>query len=257
MLAVLFLVLTSFIAPAASSQNIRVVPEPDSVTVILSGTGPASATGAFTGSLSLNGSSSQMPVTGSARASAEGLAVSLKINYRDIPEDWVARFRSADFDYRLRGRVADAQEIEWSGTKRWEEVQVEKGHAAPSANFIKLDAIELTEFSLFQSAAKAQVAVQNPLSFKLKLASTNYRLFANEREIGSGSTKGMILHGAQKTTLDLPIELDHGQLLAAAGSTLRSGGHVEARLLGKLLIRLPGGDIPVPLDLSGHLSLFK
>jgi LEA14-like dessication related protein len=254
---VLFLALASFVAPPASSHDIRVVPESDSFTAVLSATASASATGAFTGSLALNGSSSQLAVTGAAQASADHLAITVKIRYRDVPEDWANRFRSADFDYRLHGRVSGGQEIDWSGTKRWDQVEVEKGHNATSAGFIKLGSIELTEFSLFQSAAKAEVDVQNPLSFPLKLASTSYRLFANGREVGSGATKGKILHAAQKTTLDLPIELDHGQLLAAAGSTLRSGGQVEARLQGTLVIRLPGGDISVPLDLAGNFSLFK
>jgi LEA14-like dessication related protein len=255
--AVVFLALAYFAAPVASSQDIHVLPESESFTAVLSGTEPAAAAGAFTGSLSLNGSSSEIPVAGIAQASGQRLAITIRIKYRDVPEDWANRFRNADFDYRLHGRVAGSQEIEWSGTKRWDQVEVDKGRDTASAAFIKLGSIELTEFSLFESAAKAHVDVQNPLSFPLKLASTNYRLIANGREVGSGSTKGMILQAARKTTLDLPIEVDHGQLLAAAGSVLRSGGEVEARLPGTLVIRLPGGDISVPLDLAGKFSLFK
>jgi LEA14-like dessication related protein len=88
----------------------------------------------------------------------------------------------------------------------------------------------------------------------LKLASTRYRLLANGREVGSGATGEMILRPGQETKLNLPIDLDHGQLLAAAGSALGSGGNVEGRLRGALLVRLPGGDIPVPIDLSGRFS---
>jgi LEA14-like dessication related protein len=67
----------------------------------------------------------------------------------------------------------------------------------------------------------------------------------------------MILRPGQETTLRLPIDLDHGQLLAAAGSALSSGGDVEGRLRGALVVRLAGGDIPVPLELSGRLSALR
>ena len=88
----------------------------------------------------------------------------------------------------------------------------------------------------------------------MKLASATCSLFANEREVGSGTTGETILRPGQETTLKLDIDLDHGQLLAAAGSALRSGDDVEGRLRGALVVRLPGGDIPVPIDLSGRFS---
>jgi LEA14-like dessication related protein len=220
--------------------------------VVASGTGAPSA-GAFHGTLSLNGSPSQLPVSGTARSSADRVEVTLKIRYRDVPEDWVNRFRANDFDYSLRGTVAGASALSWSGTRRWSEIEVE-GRKEAASSFIQLGQIALTEFSLFASAARADVTVKNPLSFPVKLAGAEYRLEIGGREVGAGSAPGMLLRPNQATTFGLPIDLDHGQLLAAAGSALRSGGEVQGRLQGSLTIRLPGGDVPVPLDLSGHFS---
>ncbi|HEX7251836.1 MAG TPA: LEA type 2 family protein [Thermoanaerobaculia bacterium] len=244
-------------ATPVATHEIHVQPWPDGVTAVLFGAPAGAAGGAFAGTLSLNGSSAEIPVSGTAQLSGERVAITFKLKYREIPEDWASRFRLADFDYRLRGRVAGTSPIDWSGTKRWDEVETEKSEGTTSADFIKLGSMQLTEFSLFQSAAKADVKVTNPLSFPLKLASTSYRLSANGREVGSGSTKGLILHASQETLLELPIEIDHTELLAAAGSAVSSGGEVEARLKGSLVIRLPGGDISVPLDLAGKFSLFK
>jgi hypothetical protein len=194
-------------------------------------------------------------VTGVGRAAAERLEITMKLKYRDVPEDWVKRFRALDFDYRLRGRVG-GNDVGFSGTRHWSQIAIERREETASG-FLRLGSIALTQFSLFESAAKADVIVKNPLSFPLKLASTSYRLFANGREVGSGATKEMILKAAQETTLHLPIDLDHGQLLAAAGSAIRSGGEVEGRLRGSLVVRLPGGDVLVPLDLSGRVSLLR
>ena len=253
---VLLPLLPALLGVVASALNVRVVPESETVTVIVSSADPRSPSGAFAGSLSLNGSSSEIPITGAARAIGERLEIAMKIRYRDVPEDWIKRFRAADFDYALRGRVAGGSAVAWSGTRRWSEISVDRRDGA-TAGFVKLGSIALTQFSLLESAARAEVTVGNPLSFPLKVASTSYRLFANGREVGSGSTGEMILRAAQETTLPLPIDLDHVELLAAAGSALRAGGEVAGRLRGSLVVRLPGGDIPVPLDLSGRVSLLR
>jgi len=253
---VIWLLAQALLASAATPADIRVVPELEAITVILSGPKAGASAGAFSGSVSLNGSSSEVPVTGLARVSGERLELSVKMRYRDLPEDWIRRLRASDFDYRLRGRVAGGSPVEWSGTTRWDQIEVEKREDAASG-FVKLTSIQLTEFSLLESAARAEVTVRNPLAFPLKLASASCRLFANGREVGSGATGEMILGPGQETTLKLLIDLDHGQLLAAAGSALRSGGDIEGRLRGALVVRLPGGDIPVPLDLSGRFSVLR
>jgi LEA14-like dessication related protein len=253
---ILLLALSALLYAVAAPLEIRVVPEAETLTVIVSGAESRAPAGAFSGSLSLNGSASQIPITGVARATAERLELSVKVRYRDVPEDWIKRFRAADFDYRLRGRVAGGSALEWSGTRRWGEIAIENREESVSG-FVRLGSIALTQFSLLESAAKADVTVKNPLTFPLKLASTSYRLFANGLEVGSGVTGEMVLKAAQETALHLPIDLDHGQLLAAAGSALRSGGEVQGRLRGNLVVRLPGGDIPVPLDLSGRVSLLR
>jgi hypothetical protein len=65
----------------------------------------------------------------------------------------------------------------------------------------------------------------------------------------------MLLRARQESTLLLPIEVEHEDLLAAAGRAVLSGGDVPARLSGILTVRLPRGDVPVPIDLAGRLSL--
>jgi len=103
---VIWLLTQALLASAATPADIRVVPELEAFTVILSGAEPGAPAGAFSGSVSLNGSPSEVPVTGLARVSRKRLELSLKMRYRDVPEDWIKRFRASDFDYRLRGRVA-------------------------------------------------------------------------------------------------------------------------------------------------------
>jgi LEA14-like dessication related protein len=243
------LVLLALAASAAPPPSIRVAPETEDFTVVAIGTGASSAAGAFTGTLSLNGSPSELPVSGVARSTADRIEVSLKIRYRDVPEDWVNRFRANDFDYKLRGTVAGGSALSWSGTRRWAEIEVQ-GQKETASSFVQLGQIAATEVS----AAQAEVTVSNPFSFPVKLAGAQYRLEIGGREVGAGAAEGVLLGPNQSTNWNLPIDIDYRQLLAAAGSALASGRDVQGRLRGTLRIRLPGGDLPVPLDMSGHFS---
>jgi LEA14-like dessication related protein len=226
----------------------------DGFTAVVTGPAPGDAAGAFAGSLVLNGSPEGVAVTGRAERVGGRLRLALPLKYADIPADWTDRFRLGTFDYRLRGTVAGRDPIEWAGTLPWNDVAVE-GEKDAVSYFVRLSALELTRFSLLESEARASVVVRNPFSFPLKLAGASYTLFADEREVGAGETRGLLLHAGKDNTLDFPIEIDHGQLLSAAGSAIASGGEIDGRLRGQLRVRLPAGDVAVPLDLSGKFNL--
>lgn len=209
--------------------------------------------GPFRGTVALNGSPAELPVAGTVAHADGRWRLPLTVRYADIPADWADRFRPDTFTYRLRGAVAGGTGREWTGTEAWKEVAVESDKAT-GAEFLRLDDVRLTEMSLTSSEAEARLGVRNPLGFPLKIAETEYRLVVNGQEVGEGATHGMILHPSQKNVLSLPIEIDHAGLLSAAGRALLAGGEVAVKLYGRLVIRLRGGDLTVPLDLSGHLT---
>lgn len=250
MIAGLFFILHLVAVPPVS---IHVVPEAESFTLVVRADLQGPAEGPFSGSLSMNGSPTAVPVAGTARTMDGRTELSMTLRYHDVPQDWAERLRADDFDYRIRGKIEHGGTFDWAGTKRWDEVTVEKREDT-KANLMKLDSIDMTQFSLFASAGRADISVRNPLSFPLKIASTSYRLMANGRQVGQGSTPGMLLRPEQTTTLRLPIDFDHGELLGAVGSALRSGGQIQGRLVGTLVLRMASGDISVPLDLAGHVS---
>jgi len=242
--------------PPATPVEIRIHAEEEAFTAVVSGPKGSATAGAFSGTVALNGSATEIPVAGNATAAGDRLEITMRSRYHDLPEDWVSRFRFGDFDFRLRGKTAGGGAVDWAGTKAWSEVHVD-GREDLSSKFVRLGTIELTEFTFLSSAARAQVVVRNPLAFPLKIVTSTYRAFANGREVGSGATGEMSVAAGRETTLNLPIGLDHGQLLAAAGSALASGGDVAGRLNGTLVLRLKTSDVPVPLDLSGRFSALR
>jgi LEA14-like dessication related protein len=109
--------------------------------------------------------------------------------------------------------------------------------------------------SLFGSQARATLKIKNPFAFPLKIAETRYTMTAEGAQIGRGETKGRTLHAGKETELQLPLELDHTSLLSAAGRAMSSGGRADVRLEGRMVLRLTGGDVAVPFELTGKLGL--
>jgi LEA14-like dessication related protein len=211
------------------------------------------AEGEFRGTIALNDSTAEMPIAGTVSHANGRWRLPVTVRYADVPADWADRFRMETFSYRLRGSVAGAAPREWTGTRPWKEIEVESDKQT-GADFLKLQDVRLTEMSLLSSEAEAQIEIRNPFAFPLKIAETEYTLIVNGQEVGGGGTHGMLLHAAQSNVLSLPIEVEHAALLSAAGKALLSGGEIAARIRGRLVVRLKGGDLTVPLDLSGHLQ---
>jgi len=249
-LAAVLLVAAQATAPLSFSLRIQGEKE---MHATLSGPEADLGEGAFRGTIALNDSPAEMPVSGTVAHAGGRWTLPVTVRYADVPADWADRFRTETFSYRLRGNVGGAAPREWTGTRPWKEVEVESDKQT-GAEFLKLQDVRLTEMSLLSSEAEAQIEIRNPLAFPLKIAQTEYTLIVNGQEVGQGGTQGMLLHAAQTNVLSLPIEVEHGALLSAAGKALLSGGEIAARIHGRLVVRLQGGDLTVPLDLSGHLT---
>ena len=117
-----------------------------------------------------------------------------------------------------------------------------------------LQDVHVTDMSLLSSDAIGKLMLVNPLGFDVRIADMRYTLLAENEPVGEGSARGLILRGGRKNILSLPIAIDHAALLSAAGKAVAAGGDIAVRLQGQLTLRLKGGDVTVPLNLSGHLT---
>ena len=257
--ALVFAVRLAGPAPAAPLGLSLALEGTTKVRVTLSGPAADLAPGPFQGFLSLNGSAAELPVAGTVVKADERWLLPFTLAFADVPADWADRSQAGGFTYRLRSTgpatatAGGSSPREWKGSRGWKDVELEGSRDAMS-EYLVLDDVVLTHVSLLSSEAEARLTIRNPFAFPLKIASTEYVLFADGREVGSGETQGMMLHASQKNHLTLPIDVDHGELLAAAGGAVVSGGNVHVELKGKLVVRLKGGDVAVPLALSGNLS---
>src|SRR5205085_267747 len=154
--------------------------------------GPAEdlSPGSFRGSIALNGSAAELPVSGEVSHAARRWRLPIVVRYADVPADWADRFRTETFTYRLRGGVRGAVR-EWTGFHAWKDVEIE-GNRETLNGFLELSRVALTRFSLLESEATAELALRNPFSFALRIAETRYVLYADGRPVGEGQTQGKI-----------------------------------------------------------------
>ena len=218
-------------------------------------TGPARkpASGPFRGSVSLYGSAAEMPLFGRAELRRDRLRVTAALRYVDVPADWINRFRRDAFDYRVRGDVSGGETVSWSGTERWDRVGV-GGTGDSLEPFVKLDSLELTSLALTRSEGRGLLVVTNPFSFPITLASTSYRLRIDGEEVGAGGTRGRILRPQYRVSLELPFTVQHWRFIGAAGGQWAAGAEIEAELEGSLTLRLPSGDLSIPLKFPARLG---
>lgn len=251
------LLLPLFLASlSASPLQIEITPETETFSAILTASGPDIAGGSFAGTIALNGSGNAVKIEGRLQRSGGRLVLPIRLRYVDVPADWADRFRLATFDYRVRGRVGGRVPVEWAGTLPWNRVEV-KGDPERSRDFFRFNRLALAEFSFFESEANAEVSIRNPFSFPIRIASSRYRLSANGHEIGEGQTREVILRPRARNTIRLPIGIDNRALLATAGSTVLSGGDVDGRIRGELRVRVARGEVAVPLNMSGQMSIVR
>jgi LEA14-like dessication related protein len=213
-------------------------------------TGPESElpAGPFRGFVSINGSTAELPISGVVAHSDGKFRMPVTVRYAELPEAWTEGFRTDTFTYRIRS--ASPSPREWTGTQSFRDVEVSGEN---SDKFLALQDVHLTDVSLLSSEAVGELMLVNPLGFDVKIAEATYVLLAEGEPVGEGSARGLILRGGRKNTLRLPIAIDHASLLSAAGRAAVAGD-AAVRLKGKLVLRLRGGDVAVPLDLAGHLS---
>jgi LEA14-like dessication related protein len=243
-------------APVAASPALALTVEPgsgDSFTAIVEGPAESGAPGDFRGTVALYGSPVSLPVSGRAARTRDGrLAISVSIRYAAVPPDWSTRFRPLSVDVALDGS-AGGRPVTWRGRLLWEDIAW-SADSAMAGRFLSLAEIRLTDVSLSTSEGVADLSVRNPFSFPLTIASSEYRVEAAGREIGRGATRGVLVRPSRRSVVQLPVEVENGQLAAAAGRTLLSAGDVEARLRGWIKLRLGGGgEVRIPLDLGGRL----
>lgn len=208
----------------------------------------------FSGGVWLDGAPAEIPLTGRVTSDGPVTTLQFRFSHAAVPESLLSHLRVGTFDYRLSG-LAEGRAISVAGNGWWDRVTVADTAKGFLSKFFHLRDVKIEKLSLSSTRAGTSVEIFNPFHFALNVAEISYRLDANGRVIGNGHFSGAILPAAGRQEISLPVDVDNGNLLTAAGAALLSGGELDGRLSGFLTLRLPEGNVRVPFSAPARISI--
>ncbi len=119
---------------------------------------------------------------------------------------------------------------------------------------VELTSLELTALAEKRSEARAVLKVSNPFASPVRLTAGRFVLRINGHEVGQGSLHPRTLGAHKLRGVEIPIRIDRKEFLAALGGQFDAGMQIDAELSGEIRLRLPSGDVTLPLSLPGRMG---
>jgi hypothetical protein len=108
---------------------------------------------------------------------------------------------------------------------------------------------------LKSSTVNADISVQSPLAFDLRVLQASCELQIQGQVVATGIKENFVINATRMNALRIPVTLNHKALLSATGNVLTQMGKVDGKLVGWFRIKLPGGDVDLPLEFPVKLTL--
>jgi LEA14-like dessication related protein len=100
------------------------------------------------------------------------------------------------------------------------------------------------------------LSVYNPNSFDLNATRLTYRLFVEDKELGTGALdRAFKVQDNDSTYVTIPIDFTYAGL-GAAGRQLLTSGSINYRVIGDFTVATPIGSFTRPYDQRGRFSSF-
>src|SRR5262245_12637366 len=90
-------------------------------------TGPEAelAEGPFRGTVSVNGSPAEFPISGTVVHADGKFRLPVTVRFKELPEAWTEGFNTQTFTYRVRGKSESGGAArDWTGTQAFQDVEV-------------------------------------------------------------------------------------------------------------------------------------
>ena len=108
--------------------------------------------------------------------------------------------------------------------------------------------LHLGSIGLTDSTVNADIMVQSPLAFELRVLRATCELQVHGAVVATGAKESFVVAAGRPTLISIPVTINHKALLTAAGNVLAQMGKVEGKLTGLVRVRLPAGDVDFPVE---------
>jgi hypothetical protein len=197
-------------------------------------------------------------VTGLLKTNAGACELTASLPWADLPEKLIQLTRSDMLQVRFKGELMDGKtvtKVNWMLPAPMSAVLLTEPLKNTVQRFAKATDVQLGSLSLKSSTVNADITVQSPLVFDLRVLHATCELEIHGKVVATGIKENFILNAKRTTSLRIPVTLNHKALLSATGNVLTQMGKVEGKLVGWVRVKLPGGDVDLPLEFPIKLTL--
>lgn len=255
------LLLVAAHAWAGPVQSIRIGPidalKAD-VALVLSPNTVKKCAGQYRGQLLFYDAAQAINVSGALKSVAGACEMAASVPWSGLSEQVVRNARGDVLQVRFRGDLIAGKavtKVNWAASAPKAEVLLTEPMKDTVKRFAKATDLSMGSISLKASTVEAQISVQSPLAFELRVLQAACELEIHGTVVAKGVKESFVVASGRPTLLRVPVTINHKALLSATGNVLAQMGKVEGKLSGLFRVRLPGGDVDFPMEFPVLLNL--
>ncbi len=255
------LVFTTAHACAAPVQSIRIGTIDASkidVALVLPANMVKVCAGQYRGQLLFYEAAPAINISGALKPIAGACEMAASAPWSALSEQVIRNARGDVLQVRLRGELNAGKavtKVNWVLSAPKANVVLTEPIKETIKRFAKATDLHLGSISLNNLTLDAEVKVQSPLAFEVRVSQATCELQINGTVVATGIKEAFVIAAGRPTLLRIPVTVNNKALLSAAGSVLAQMGKVEGKLAGRVRVRLPAGDVDFPMEFPVLLKL--
>lgn len=220
---------------------------------------PERCAGTARGTLSLFGLPLGAAAEGTLASGPAGCEVTFVLPFGAFPAEILEHAVADVLEVRLAGEVDDGRSVkpaDWTGRIPRGALQLSEPAKVTLRRFVKVNDVKTGSVGLTKTTVNVSVDVLVPFRFDFRILEASCSVELNGRDVAKGRREKVLLHGGRSSRVDVPVTLENGEILAAAGRTTANNGKLVGRLKGIGRVKLPTGELDFPFDFPVSISLF-
>jgi len=228
------------------------------ISMVLTAGSVKKCAGSFRGVMQFFEAPPGVNVSGPLRSNAGACELTATVPWSELNQKAIQLARGDLLQVRFKGELVEGKTItpvNWMLPAPKAAVLLTEPMKNTVQRFAKATDIQLGSMGLKSSTVNADMSVLSPLAFDLRVLHATCELQIHGQVVATGIKENFVIHASRMNTLRIPVTLNHKALLSATGNVLTQMGKVDGKLVGWVRIKLPGGDVDLPLEFPIRLSL--
>ena len=228
------------------------------ISMVLTAEAVKKCAGTYRGVMQFYEATPGVNVSGPLKSNAGACELTASVPWAALSEKVIQLARGDMLQVRFKGDLVDGKtftKVNWMLPAPKAAVLLTEPMKNTVQRFAKATDLQLGTMGFKSSTVNADITVQSPLGFDLRVMHATCELEIHGKVVATGIKENFVLSAKHATVLRIPITLNHKSLLSATGNLLTQLGKVDGKLVGWVRVKLPGGDVDFPLEFPIKLTL--